>query len=406
MTSNDTSSAPGLDTAVLALMAIATGLAVASNYYAQPLLHKIGEEFSLSNDVAGLVVTVAQLAYAVGLCLIVPLGDMFERRNLIFCMILLSAGGLLVTALAPGFMLVLAGTALTALLSVVAQVLIPYAATLAGPRSGGKAVGTLMTGLLLGILLARTVAGVLSDLGGWRLVYWVAALLLLAMAFVLRRILPSHPVARAGVGYPELLASVARLFREEPLLRSRAMLGALVFMTLSVLWTSMTFLLANPPYGYSESTIGLFGLAGAVGALAAAPIGRQADRGQAARSTRIGLALLLASWLPLALAPHSIVALLAGILVLDLAVQAVHISNQSSLYRLRPEARSRLTAAYMTAFFVGGASGSLVSAWMYTRAGWNGVVAAGALSSLAALAYGTIGPGRRLPVPGPADRPS
>src|SRR5690606_28384934 len=156
----------------------------------------------------------------------------------------------------------------------------------------------------------RTVAGVLSDLGGWRLVYRVAAFLLLAMAFVLRRVLPSHP-PRAAVGYPELLASVVRLFREEPLLRSRALMGGLAFMTLSVLWTSMTFLLAAAPYEYSESTIGLFGLAGAVGALAAAPIGRQADRGKAARSTRIGLVLMLASWLPLALAPHSLAALLA-----------------------------------------------------------------------------------------------
>jgi len=403
---SDASPSPGLSGPVLALMALATGLAVASNYYAQPLLHTMGEQFSLTDDVAGLVVTVAQFSYALGLCLIVPLGDIFERRNLIFSMMLVSACGLLVTALAPGLALVLAGTALTALLSVVAQVLIPYAATLAGPGAGGKAVGTLMTGLLVGILLARTVAGALSDLGGWRLVYWVAAVLLAAMAFVLRAVLPARPLPRAELGYPQLLASVGRLFRQEPLLRSRALLGALAFMTLSVLWTSLTFLLAGPPYGYSETVIGLFGLAGAVGALAASPIGRLADRGKAALSTRLGLVLLLASWLPLAFAPHSVAALLAGILVLDLAVQAVHISNQSSLYRLRPEARSRLTAAYMTAFFVGGASGSLVSVWAYARAGWSGVVAVGALSSLAALAYGTIGAGARLPLPpAPPRRP-
>jgi predicted MFS family arabinose efflux permease len=368
-------------------MAGATGLSVASIYYAQPLLPTMARELGVSAARAGSVVTVAQLGYALGLLLIVPLGDLFERRALIVVMTLLAAMGLLVTALAPDLRLVLAGAALTGLCSVVTQILVPFAATLARDEDRGQVVGTVMSGLLLGILLARTVAGALASLGSWRTVYWAGAVALLGTTLVLRRALPRYH-APVRLSYGRLLLSIATLFREEPVLRRRALVGAAAFGTFSVLWTSMAFLLAAPPYRMAPGAIGLFGLAGVAGALAATSAGRLADRGKGDRATGILLLVLLGSWLPLACAGRSLGAFILGVLLLDLAVQGVHIGNQAAIYRLRPDARNRLTAGYMTSYFLGGALGSFLSTTAYSALGWPGVVAVGAgFSALGGVAW-------------------
>ena len=369
------------------LMAVATGLLVASNYYAQPLLAGIATAFSLSVNQAGLIVTTAQIGYALGLMFIVPLGDKFERRALIVVMTLLSAGGMLITALSPNIAWMIVGTALTGLFSVVAQILVPLGATLAAPEQRGKVVGTIMSGLLLGILLARTVAGLLASLGDWRTIYWVASALMTLMALVLWRALPRHKETSA-LPYPQLLASIFSLFYRNRNLRTRALLGALTFANFSVLWTSMAFLLAAPPYRYSEAVIGLFGLVGAAGALAATRAGRLADQGKSSQTTSACLLLLLASWLPIWLGQHAIAALVLGIIVLDLAVQAIHVTNQAMIYRMMPEARSRLTAGYMTSYFLGGALGSVLSASAFQQAQWSGVALVGAtLSALNLLVW-------------------
>ena len=391
-----TPSSPTLTAPIILLMSVATGLAVASNYYAQPLLHTIGQQFAISNATAGAIVTTAQLSYAVGLMLLVPLGDMFERRALIVLMNVLAAGGLLISAFATNIAVLILGTALTGMLSVVAQILVPFAATLAAPHERGKAVGTVMSGLLLGILLARTAAGALADVGSWRTVYWVAAILMLCMSGVLWRVLPRYQSPTA-MSYPQLLGSILRMFVEEPLFRARSLIGGLLFAAFSMLWTPLTFLLAGPPYEYSNTTIGLFGLAGAAGAYAANRFGRLADRGLGNLATRVGLLLLLGSWGLMAFGQVSVIALLAGILVQDLAIQGVHVTNTSSIYRLRPEARSRLTAGYVTCYFIGGASGSLVSSWLYAHFGWPAVVTAGAVLAAVTLAYGALAPSARIP---------
>ncbi|WP_426785448.1 MFS transporter [Rahnella variigena] len=366
-----------LSPALIILMAVATGLAVASNYYPQPLLETIARAFDLSVNQAGFIVTVAQLGYACGLMFIVPLGDMFERRGLIVLMTLLSAAGLLLTAMAPTLTIMLVGTALTGLFSVVAQILVPLAATLAEPERRGKVVGLIMSGLLLGILLARTVAGALASLGGWRTVYWVASALMIVMALVLWRKLPKHQ-QKTDLNYPQLLKSIFTLFIHTPVLRTRALIGMFCFANFSILWTSMAFLLAAA-YHYSEAVIGLFGLVGAAGALAATRAGHLADKGKAHLTTTAGLILLLLSWVAIAWGQHSVISLIIGIIVLDLSVQGVHITNQSVIYKTMPEARNRLTAGYMTTYFIGGAVGSLVSASAYQAAGWYGVSAAGTL---------------------------
>ncbi|KPA95022.1 MFS transporter, partial [Pseudomonas asplenii] len=337
---SDTPNKP-LSTALILLMATATGLAVASNYYAQPLLHTIAQQLGLSMATAGTIVITAQLSYGAGLLLLVPLGDLFEQRRLIVVMTLISAIGLLISAFAPGLPWLLLGTALTGLFSVVAQVLVPMAASLTPPEQRGRVVGTLMSGLLLGILLARTAAGALSSFGDWRAIYLLAAGLMFVCALALSRALPHHR-QNAGLSYPALLGSVFRLFVEEPVLRLRAVLGLLSFCLFALFWTPLAFLLANPPYGYSDGVIGLFGLAGAVGAMAANLGGRMADRGKGEFATTIGLLALLLSWLPLGFAGHSLVALLVGVLVLDFAVQLVHVSNQNAVFKVRPAARNRL----------------------------------------------------------------
>lgn len=366
----------GLSPALIVLMSVATGLAVASNYYAQPLLDTIARNFSLSASTAGFIVTAAQLGYAAGLLFLVPLGDMFERRMLIVSMTLLAAGGMLITASSQSLGMLILGTALTGLFSVVAQILVPLAATLATPDKRGKVVGTIMSGLLLGILLARTVAGLLANLGGWRTVFWVASVLMALMAIALWRGLPKMK-SEIHLNYPQLLGSVFSLFIHDKLLRTRAMLGCLTFANFSILWTSMAFLLAAPPFNYSEGMIGLFGLAGAAGALGARPAGGFADKGKSHLTTTAGLLLLLLSWLAIWFGHTSVPMLIIGILVLDLTVQGVHITNQTVIYRIHPDARNRLTAGYMTSYFIGGAAGSLISASAWQHAGWAGVCLAG-----------------------------
>ncbi|BDK19288.1 MFS transporter [Enterobacter hormaechei] len=373
-----TKTTQGLSPALILLMSVATGLAVASNYYAQPLLDTIARAFDLSASPAGFIVTAAQLGYAAGLLFLVPLGDMFERRMLIVSMTLLAAGGMLITASSQSLTMMIIGTALTGLFSVVAQILVPLAATLASPEKRGKVVGTIMSGLLLGILLARTVAGLLASLGGWRTVYWVASVLMVIMALALWRGLPKVKQEN-HLNYPQLLASVFSLFTRDKLLRTRAVLGCLTFANFSILWTSMAFLLAAPPFNYSEGVIGLFGLAGAAGALGARPAGGLADKGKSHMTTSAGLVLLLLSWAAIWYGHVSVLALIVGILVLDLTVQGVHITNQTVIYRVKPDARNRLTAGYMTSYFIGGAAGSLISASAWQHAGWTGVCAIGAI---------------------------
>ncbi|MEU7039558.1 MFS transporter [Streptomyces varsoviensis] len=379
--------APGLGRGTLLLMSVATGLSVAGNYFAQPLLDVIGRDLGLSASTAALVVTVAQTGYGLGLLLLVPLGDLVDRRRLAVGLCAATAVFLTVTASAPNGTLLLVGTALTGLASVAAQVVVPYAATLAAPAERGRTVGTVMTGLLLGILLARTAAGLLADLGGWRTVYWVNAVLMLLMAVALRLRLPVLPTPRGGRGYPALIGSTLRMFADEPVLRWRAALGALTFAPFSVLWTALVFLLSGPSYGWSEAAIGLLGLVGAAGSLAASTAGRLADRGLVQHVSGIGALLLLGSWGLLALAggggPWALAALLAGVIILDLAVQGVHISNQNLVYAVRPEARNRLNSAYMTSYFVGGAIGSALTSAVWGAAGWGGVCALGAALSAA-----------------------
>jgi predicted MFS family arabinose efflux permease len=374
---------------LIALFAIATGQAVASNYLAQPLLEAIRRDFGVTAGLAGLIVTVAQLGYAVGLVLLLPLGDLFERRRLITALAAITAVFLAAAALAPSLGLFLAAAGLIGFTSVMAQILVPFAAGLSPEDERGRVVGIVMSGLLLGILLARTVSGLVAQVAGWRAVYGVAATLMAVQMIVLYKRLPTFR-QRVSLSYPRLLGSVLEIARAEPVLRWRAVYGALSFAAFSVLWTTLAFLLSGPHYGYGEATIGLFGLVGATGATAATLAGRFSDRGWKNRLTGLSSLLLLVSFLFIWRGATSLGALLVGIIVLDVGAQALHITNQSEVYRLQPDARSRINAFYMVSCFIGAAAGSATAAFAYGTDGWNGVCILGAGFGMASIVWWAI----------------
>ncbi len=375
----------GMSRGLILLFAVATGQAVSSNYLAQPLLDTLRDQFGVTAAVAGLIVTTAQVGYAAGLILLLPLGDLFERRRLITTLAVITVAGLAAAAVAPSIGFFIAAAGLIGVTSVMAQLLVPFAATLAPEAERGRVVGSVMSGLILGILLGRTVSGIVSQLAGWRTTYALAAVLMLVLAVVLYVRLPRYRQS-AGLSYPKLLASVLDIARGEPVLRRRALYGVFSFGAFSVLWTTLAFLLAGPEYGYSDGIIGLFGLVGAAGALTASVVGRFTDRGWVYWLTGGASGLMLAGFVFLWFGGHSLAALLAGVVLLDVGSQGVHISNQSEIYRLRPEARNRINAFYMTSCFLGAAAGSASAAFAYDHWGWPGTCALGAFVSLASVA--------------------
>jgi predicted MFS family arabinose efflux permease len=366
---------------LLLVFAAACGLCAANLYYAQPILHTVARSFGIGAATAGLVVTFSQLGYAAGLVLLVPLGDMLERRRLIPMMLAGTALALLASALAPDIGVLVAVALLVGAGSVVAQVLVPMAASLAEDDRRGQVVGTVMSGLLLGILLARTASGLIAGLTSWRVVYALAAGVAVALAVLMSRVLPPEG-ERPRLGYGSLLRTTARLLLSEPLLRRRALLGALGFASFSAFWTTMAFLLAGSPYHYGDVAIGLFGLVGAAGALCATFAGRWADREQTRASTLAFALCIAGSFVLLWLGRNSLWMLIAGIVVLDIGVQGMQITNQSLIYRLAPELRSRITSAYMFCYFAGGAAGSALASAVYDSAGWAGVCVLGGLVGL------------------------
>ncbi len=378
-----------LDRSLVLLIAVATGLTVASIYYAQPLLEAIRGTLGMTETSAGLIVTSSQLGYALGLVLLVPLGDICERRNLVVIMTIGMAAGLAGIGFASSAILLIILSVIVGALSVVAQILVAFSADLAGPAERGRVVGTVMSGLLLGVLLARTAAGILAQIGGWRSVFWSASVLMILIAGMMYRGLPLY-ASSVRFGYRALLKSIPPLFREERVLRLRAAYGAIAFAIFSVLWTPLAFLLSKPPFNYSPGIIGLFGLAGVAGASAASVAGRLADRGRDNRTTLAAIVLIIVSWLPIEFGRHTTWVLVLGIVLLDFGVQALHITNQSQIYRLCPEARSRLTASYMACFFAGGVVGSSLSSWTYAVWGWTGVCALGTVFGILALCTWTI----------------
>lgn len=374
----------GLSSRMVTLFSVAAGLAVANIYYAQPLLAAIADTFGVGTGTASLIVTFGQLGYTAGLGLLVPLGDTVNRRLLITGLLALTTVALVVSSVAPTFGVLAVASAVLAVTAVVGPILVPFAATLAAPEQRGRVTGAVMSGVLFGVLLSRTVGGLIAQAAGWRTVFAVAAALTAILAVTLYQVLPDlSPAPR--LSYASLLRSVVELVREEPTLRLRAAYGFFGFGAFSILWTSIAFLLVRA-YHFDAAVVGLFGLAGAAGALAARVTGRLTDRGKDGLVTATMLITILVGWALMGWhGGHSLPLLIAGILVLDLGVQGNHVTNLAVIYRLRPESRSRLTTAYFVSVFLGGVAGSAASGAAYAQDSWTGVTLVGAAFTLAAL---------------------
>ncbi|HEX2909969.1 MAG TPA: MFS transporter [Chloroflexia bacterium] len=365
-----------LDQKLVWIFAVACGLSVANLYYIQPVLADMGRSLNIAANQIGLVATLGQLGYAIGLLLIVPLGDVTDRRGLIFKSLLGVALALIGVAVAPGFLWLAVANLIVGITTVVPQIIVPFAATLARPHERGRVVGTVMSGLLIGILLSRTASGFINSVFGWRTMYWLAAGMMLVLALVLRSVLPDTK-PHASLRYPELMRSLWHLARTEPVLRQASVFGALAFGAFNVFWVTLAFFLETPPYHFSSGVVGLFGLVGVAGALGASYAGKLADRLEPRKITGISLLIALASFLIIWLLGYALWGLIVGVILLDLGAQMAHISNQTRVYSLNPQARSRLNTVYMVSYFIGGSLGSALGVYGWQLAGWNGVGIAG-----------------------------
>jgi len=379
---------PCMTPSLVAVFACACGLSVANIYYSQPLLDAFGTDFRIEPAAIGGIMTATQVGCALALLSLVPLGDRMDRRRLM----LMQLAGLVVALVGVGMVtsitaLLFGMLALGLLATAMTQGLIAYAATAASPAQRGRVVGAAQGGVVIGLLLGRVLAGGIADLAGWRMVYFCAAAVMLIVGGILWRLLPPQAPSAERLTYLQLLLSMCTLLRHERVLQIRGVLAMLLFAAFNVLWTVLALLLSAPPYALSHAQIGAFGLVGVAGALGAARAGAWADRGLGQWTSGLALILLLASWLPLMLAPYSLWWLAIGIIALDLGGQAIHVTNQGMIFSTQPHAHSRLVGCYMLFYAVGSGLGAISATGAWSAWGWPGVCLLGACISALALAF-------------------
>lgn len=370
--------------ALLWLMAIACGLCAGANYYCQPLIHSIQADFGVPEAQAALTVTFAQVSYALGLLFIVPLGDVVNKTKFIPLLMFLAGIGLLLCGFAVNLPMLWIGTVMTGLFSVAAQVLIPLATMAVKPEKIGEVVGFLMSGLLVGILLSTSLAGLLSNLFHWKVIYLLSAVFMFFTAYLLKGRLPY--VMRFQLNYAQIFNSMRHLLFEEKRLILRALVGACAFASMSTLFSTMALLLSSPPFHLKDFMIGIVSLIGVFGALSTSYAGKLADRGYTLVLTWAGCGLLLISWTSFFFAKVSLMFYVIGFGLINWGLALIHTSNQNIIFNLRPDAKSRLNAIYMTLYFAGAASGSAIGIFAWRHGGWVMTCSAGlALTLLAAL---------------------
>jgi len=371
-----------ISTAHIVLMSVSVGAIVANIYYIQPLLSSIAASFHISVPQVGTIAMLTQLGAALGMLCFVPLGDTKERRRLISLMLASEAVFLVLMAGAQNYIWAALASLGIGISASAVHLILPFAAQLASPARRGAAVGTVLSGLLIGILLARTFSGLLGAWFGWRSIYWLAACIMLALAVLIRLGLPrSKPTLT--LSWPQLIHSSVVLIRTQPVLREATLLSATLFCAFSAFWTTLVFFLGTPPYHYGSAVAGLFGLVGAAGALIAPITGRLADRYGARRNVLFALLITASSFVVLYFAGTHMAGLITGVILLDIGAAAGHVSNQTRIYGLIPEARSRLNMVYMICYFCAGAIGSFTGSVLWHHFAWTGVCALGFLMPMA-----------------------
>ncbi|MGW2180480.1 MFS transporter [Streptomyces sp. NPDC001732] len=371
---------------LVALLAVASGMTVANLYYAQPLLSTLTDVFGTSTATVGSLITLTQVGYVIGMLFLVPLGDRLEKRNLITILLIVTTLSLLAAGLATSFPMLLIASLVSGATSVVAQVLVPFAAGLAPDHARGRVVGRVMSGLLTGILLSRTLSSLVSDLAGWRVVFLGSAALMAVLAMALRAALPQH-APTTTLPYHHVLRSTFQLVRRHPALVRRGLYQAAMFGAFSAFWTTVSFVLTGPRFHYSPVGVGVFALVGAAGAAVAPFAGHWADRGLVRPMTGAAFVVAAAAFALAGFGGHSVVLLALAAILVDVAVQATLILGQHTVYQLDPAARARLNSAFIAMFFIGGAVGSQFGSLVYHAGGWTALTVLGAALPVAALLY-------------------
>jgi len=352
------------------LMAFCTGLIVANIYYCQPLVILVAKDFNLTESYAGRITYLTQIGYALGLFLLVPLGDMFERKKQILVITGLAILALLVAAFSKTFFLLEIASVLIGACSIVPQLILPLAANLSSDENRGANIGMIMSGLLVGILASRAVSGSIGFWLGWRAMYYIAAgICALLIALMAKRFPQSYPGFKGT--YKELMTSMFSYIKTQPVLRETSIINFLAFAIISAFWTTMVLFLANPPYGFQTLQIGLFGIAGAAGALAAPLVGKLSDGNNPRKNLMIGFVLQIVSIALFYFTGSHLYLFVIGIILIDIGQQAIHVTNQTRIYTLIPEARNRLNTIFMSVSFIGASCGSALGLFLWDKGGWN-----------------------------------
>ena len=369
-------------------MAACTGLIVANLYYCQPLIVLIANEFKIPEANAGTITYLTQAGYAIGLFFMVPLGDKLERKKQILITTFASVIALIIAATAKSFLLLQIASLLIGITSIVPQLILPLAASLSSVEQRGKVIGTIMSGLLVGILLSRTLSGFIGQVLGWRSMFYIAAGLCLLIFFVIQKKIPVNKPQFQGT-YGQLIQSLFTLIKTQPVLREATAINVFSFAQFGAFWTTMVLLLSGEPFHFNSATIGLFGIVGASGALAAPLVGKLGDKGGSRVAVGYGCLLILISFLIFYFSVESVIGIAIGIVFIDIGIQGVHISNQTRVYSLLPEARNRLNTVFMSFSFLGTAAGSAYGLLLWKLGGWHAVtIGCAVLSLLALTVYG------------------
>lgn len=370
------------------LMAIACTVSIASVYYNQPILALINRSFDVPLSQIGLIPTLTQIGYAVGMFLFLPLGDRLDRRKLMVTLSVLNAIALCCNAAAPNFAVLAIASFANGMTAVTPQLLVPFSAQLATPEERGRTIGRVMSGLLLGIVLSRLFSGMVGASLGWRSLFWISAILMLGLAIVLFILLPKKSPHAVPLPYLALLKSLPQLLIQHRLLRDCALNGAMIFGAYSAFWATLPFLLERPPLNYGSQVAGLFGLVGFSGTIAALWVGKLADRTSPRLTVKLAIGIIALAFAVLLGMQQQIVGLIIGATLVDLGTQTGQISNQARIYTLPISALNRITTIYMVSYFLGGSLGSYASTIAWSVAGWNGVCTVGfCLMASASLAY-------------------